>query len=114
VARQIVLLANSDAKPGIYHATSQGATSWHGLAREVFSLLGADPGRVTPITTSELALPAPRPACSVLAHDRWQTAGLPPLPDWTQALHRAFPDLAAAAGRDPVSPPPPAPPATGR
>lgn len=103
VARQIVLLANSGAEPGIYHATSGGATSWLGLAREVFRLLGADPGRVTPITTSELALPAPRPAYSVLAHDRWLSAGLPALPEWTESLHRSFPDLAASAGRDPVS-----------
>jgi dTDP-4-dehydrorhamnose reductase len=103
VARQIVLLANSGAEPGIYHATSRGATSWLELAREVFRLLGADPGRVTPITTSELALPAPRPAYSVLAHDRWLTAGLSALPEWTESLHRAFPDIAAAAGRGTVS-----------
>ncbi|HUC22277.1 MAG TPA: dTDP-4-dehydrorhamnose reductase [Streptosporangiaceae bacterium] len=106
VARQIVLLANSGAEPGIYHATSCGATSWLGLAREVFTLLGADPGRVTPITTSELALPAPRPAYSVLGHDRWLSAGLSPLPEWTESLHRSFPDLAAVAGRAPVSPRP--------
>ena len=95
VARQILLLANSGAGPGVYHATSRGADQLAGLAKEVFRLLGADPGRVTPIASSELARPAPRPAYSVLGHDRWQTAGLPPLPDWTESLHRAFPALAA-------------------
>lgn len=107
VARQIVLLAKSGAASGIYHATSRGATSWLGLAREVFRLLGADPGRVTPIATSELGLPAPRPAYSVLAHHRWLAAGLPILPLWSESLRRSFPDIVTAVGRDPVSQQPP-------
>ena len=99
VARQILLLAASDAKPGIYHATSSGQTTWFGLARAVFELLGADPARVTPMSSSELARPAPRPAYSVLGHAGWASAGLPPLPDWRDSLQRAFADLAAAEGR---------------
>jgi dTDP-4-dehydrorhamnose reductase len=99
VARQILLLAESEAKPGIYHATSSGQTTWFGLARAVFELLGADPGRVTPTSSSELARPAPRPAYSVLGHAGWASAGLPPLPDWRYSLQQAFPDLAAAEGR---------------
>jgi dTDP-4-dehydrorhamnose reductase len=107
VARQILLLANSRAEPGVYHATSRGETSWLGLAKEVFRLLGADPSRVTPIASSELARPAPRPSYSVLGHDRWASAGLSALPDWSESLGRAFPALAALAGRDLVSPPAP-------
>jgi dTDP-4-dehydrorhamnose reductase len=99
VARHMLLLAEADAPPGIYHATSSGTTTWMGLAREVFRLLGADPGRVTPTTSGELARPAPRPGYSVLGHTRWASAGLPPLPDWTDSLHAAFPAIAAAEGR---------------
>ncbi len=99
VARQILLLAGSDAKPGVYHATATGETTWFGLARAVFELLGADPGRVTPTSSSELARPAPRPAYSVLGHAAWDQAGLPPLPPWPDSLRRAFPELAAAEGR---------------
>jgi len=99
VARQILLLARSDAKPGVYHATATGETTWFGLARAVFELLGADPGRVTPTSSSELARPAPRPAYSVLGHAAWDQAGLPPLPPWPDSLRRAFPELAAAEGR---------------
>jgi dTDP-4-dehydrorhamnose reductase len=99
VARQILLLAGSDAKPGVYHATATGQTTWFGLARAVFELLGADPGRVTPTSSSELARPAPRPAYSVLGHAAWDQAGLPPLPPWPDSLRRAFPALAAAEGR---------------
>jgi len=43
VARQIIALIDSAARPGIYHATSGGQTTWCGLAREIFELLGADP-----------------------------------------------------------------------
>jgi dTDP-4-dehydrorhamnose reductase len=99
VARQILLLAGAGAAPGIYHATSTGTTTWMGLAQEIFRLLGADPDRVTPTTSSELARPAPRPAYSVLGHARWAQAGLPVLPHWRDALHAAFPAIAAAEAR---------------
>jgi dTDP-4-dehydrorhamnose reductase len=103
VASQIVLLARSGAAPGIYHASAAGATTWYGLARAVFGLLGADPARVRPTTSSEMVRPAPRPAYSVLGHARWAAAGLPPLPDWADALRAAFPAIAAVEGRQPVS-----------
>ena len=97
VADQIVSLMSSGAPGGIYHATCSGETTWFGLAREVFSLLGADPLRVTPTTTTMAARPAPRPAYSVLGHDGWARAGLPRLDDWRTVLHQAFPALAEAA-----------------
>ncbi len=104
VARQIVLLAQAGAAPpGIYHASSTGATTWMGLAREVFRLLGADQERVTPTSSAELARPAPRPAYSVLGHARWASAGLQPLPDWRTSVHASFPSIAAAEGRQQVA-----------
>jgi dTDP-4-dehydrorhamnose reductase len=99
VALQIARVAQSAAAPGIYHATSAGATTWLGLARAVFELLGADPARVTRTSSSEFARRAQRPAYSVLAHGRWSAAGLPSLPDWEHSLRRAFPEIAAAEGR---------------
>jgi dTDP-4-dehydrorhamnose reductase len=96
LARQIVALVNSTAAPGIYHATSSGQTTWFGLAREIFGLLGADPARVRPIPSSALSRPAPRPAYSVLGHSAWAGARVPPIGDWRTALHRALPELVAA------------------
>jgi dTDP-4-dehydrorhamnose reductase len=95
VARQVIALARSAAPAGIYHATSSGQTTWFGLAREIFGLLGADPSRVRPIPSSALPRPAPRPAYSVLGHGAWAQAGIPPIGDWRTALHRAFPGLLA-------------------
>ena len=96
VARQIIALIHSTAAPGIYHATSSGQTTWFGLAREIFGLLGADPSRVRPIPSSALSRPAPRPAYSVLGHGAWAGPGLRPIGEWRTALHRAFPGLLAA------------------
>ena len=96
VARQIVALVHSTAAPGIYHATSGEQTTWFGLAREIFTLLGADPARVRPIPSSALSRPAPRPAYSVLGHSAWAGPRVPPIGQWRTALRRAFPELVAA------------------
>ncbi|MFF4255764.1 dTDP-4-dehydrorhamnose reductase [Streptomyces sp. NPDC001663] len=78
---------------GVFHATSSGETTWYELAREVFRDLGADPDRVRPVGSAAFPRPAPRPAYSALAHDRWQELGLPPLRDWRTALHEALPRI---------------------
>jgi dTDP-4-dehydrorhamnose reductase len=96
VARQVIALVHSTAAPGIYHATSSGQTTWFGLAREIFGLLGADPSRVRPIPSSALPRPAPRPAYSVLGRRAWAAAGIAPIGEWQTALRHAFPALLAA------------------
>jgi dTDP-4-dehydrorhamnose reductase len=70
----------------VLHCTGGGQTTWCGLARAVFSELGADPERVRPCTTEDYPLPTPRPAYSVLADTAWRAAGLTPMPDWRTAL----------------------------
>jgi dTDP-4-dehydrorhamnose reductase len=81
------------APAGVYHGTSGGETTWFGLTREVFRLLGADPERVRPTTSEKFVRPAPRPAYSVLGHDRWRTAGIVPIREWRASLTEAFPSL---------------------
>jgi len=99
LAGQLVALGGAalagTAPAGIYHGTSTGQTTWYGLARAVFAGAGHDPDRVRPITSDEYArahgaAPARRPAYSVLGHDRWALAGLPPLPPWPESLARAL------------------------
>ena len=110
VARQIRALVAAGAPTGVYHATSSGETTWYDLAAEVFRLSAAErpaagrgPGasggeRPAPTrTTSEsYQRPAPRPAYSVLGHAAWAAAGIAPIGDWRDALHRAFPAMLAA------------------
>jgi dTDP-4-dehydrorhamnose reductase len=113
VAHQVIALIETGAPPGIYHATSSGETTWCGLAREVFRQLGADPARVRATASSALDRPAPRPAYSVLGHDRWAKAGVAPIRDWQLALRQALPALVAAEtdrGGEPGDPADQAPP----
>ncbi|TMR97402.1 dTDP-4-dehydrorhamnose reductase [Nonomuraea basaltis] len=88
LADYLVRLAQSDLPPDVYHGTSAGETTWFGLAREVFTLLGLDPERVRPVTSASFPRPATRPANSVLAHTRGK-----PIRHWHQALHAAWPVL---------------------
>ncbi|KGN39349.1 dTDP-4-dehydrorhamnose reductase [Knoellia subterranea] len=93
LAAAIVRLVEADAPGCIWHGTSGGETTWFGFARAIFEELGLDPERVTPTTTDAFPRPAPRPAYSVLGHDRWTATGLDPIPDWRDALRRAAPTV---------------------
>lgn len=93
VAAAVVRLVGAGAPYGVWHATSAGETTWFGLTRELYGLLGLDPDRVRPTTTDRFPRPAPRPAYSVLGHDRWDRAGITPLRDWREALAAAVPDV---------------------
>ncbi|MET8234507.1 dTDP-4-dehydrorhamnose reductase [Micromonospora sp. NPDC005298] len=94
LAERLVALADAAldgrAAPGVYHGTCAGQTTWYGLARAAFALVGLDPDRIRPTTSDRYPRPAPRPAYSVLGHSRWAVAGLPPLPDWHSTLVDAF------------------------
>ncbi len=109
VAGQIHSLIRVGAPPGVYHATSSGETTWYGLAEEAFTLFAAarPPNEAsagagsrhpapTPTTSAAYQRPAPRPAYSVLGHAAWAASGVSPIPDWRDALHRAFPALLAS------------------
>lgn len=113
LAGQVVALAaaaaTGQAAPGVYHGTAGGQTSWYGLARAVFAEAGLDPARVRPTTSDRFPRPARRPTYSVLGHDRWAAAGIPPLPDWRAMLATAMPAL-----RDPGLPGPPGSPSPPR
>ncbi|HEY5336295.1 MAG TPA: dTDP-4-dehydrorhamnose reductase [Mycobacteriales bacterium] len=89
LAAGLLELVEQRPVPGTYHATGRGETSWYGLARETFTLLGLDPERVRPTTSAAFASSTPRPAYSVLDGGAWAAAGLTPLPSWRDALATA-------------------------
>ncbi|WP_405578437.1 dTDP-4-dehydrorhamnose reductase [Streptomyces sp. NBC_01190] len=84
------------APAGTYHGTASGQVTWFGLARAVFELSGLDPERIRPTTSDRFPRPARRPAYSVLGHDGWASAGLPPMAPWSADLATALPSLRAA------------------
>lgn len=90
LANQLVATCDAAAPAGRYNATASGQTTWFDLARRVFELSGADPDRIKPATTAEFPRPAPRPAYSVLGHNKWAEIGLSPMRNWDEALGDAW------------------------
>jgi dTDP-4-dehydrorhamnose reductase len=82
-----------DRRPGVFHVSNQGVTTWFDLAREVLALAGADPERITPIATADYNAPAPRPANSVLDNAALRGSGLPLLPDYHEPLELLVKEL---------------------
>ena len=85
LARAIISLCRKDAT-GLVHATNGGACSWFDFAKEILQRAGFT-NEVRPITTQQIARPAPRPAYSVLSRrslERWQVT----MPGWEDALER--------------------------
>jgi dTDP-4-dehydrorhamnose reductase len=75
---------------GILHLTNSGSCSWFAFAQAIAREVGADPDRITPITSEQLGLRAQRPAYAVLANAAWTALGLPLLRPWDAALHARF------------------------
>jgi dTDP-4-dehydrorhamnose reductase len=73
---------------GIFHGTNAGSTTWFGLAQEVATGCGADPGRIEPCPSSEYPTAAVRPACSILRSSSLEKAGCPARPSWRDAVVR--------------------------
>jgi dTDP-4-dehydrorhamnose reductase len=90
-----------DRRPGTFHVTNQGETSWFGFAGAVLAAAGLDPNRVEPIRTGDLdpPRPAPRPANSRLDNTALRLSGLPLLPEWTESLGRLVAVLPAVASQ---------------
>jgi dTDP-4-dehydrorhamnose reductase len=85
-AREGLLAAMASGQGGIYHLTSAGSTSWHGLTQQIVAhpSVGKKP-TVNAIRTEEYPVPARRPHNSVMACDRLAGLGIH-LPQWQTAL----------------------------
>jgi dTDP-4-dehydrorhamnose reductase len=86
VAAQTLLTLDAGTTSGILHATNSGQASWFDFARAVFEANGLDPERVLPTDSATFVRPAPRPAYSVLGHDRWADVGISAPRAWQDAL----------------------------
>jgi dTDP-4-dehydrorhamnose reductase len=85
LAQAIAELCRSSAT-GIVHVTNAGNCSWFEFAREIVRAAGL-PTEVRPVSTQQMARPAPRPAYSVLSSASLQRWGIG-IPSWQEALHR--------------------------
>jgi dTDP-4-dehydrorhamnose reductase len=79
-----------------YHLTNSGGCTWYELAVETLKCAGLVSTTVSPVSSREFQLPAPRPGNSVLANDRLERAGLPLMRPWKEAVreyvNRYLPD----------------------
>lgn len=74
---------------GVFHAVSQGETTWCGFARAIMDgsrTRGGPATEIRPITTAEYPTPARRPADSRLSSERLASVYGVRLPDWQTSL----------------------------
>ncbi len=85
LSRAVIGLCRNHAS-GIVHVTNAGDCSWFEFAREIVK--GAElRTEVRPVSSQQMARPAPRPAYSVLSPKSLQTYGIK-VPAWQDALER--------------------------
>ena len=85
LARAIIELCRKDAS-GIVHVTNFGDCTWFEFAREIIRGAGLQT-EVRPVSSEQMARPAPRPAYSVLAATSLRQYGIV-MPLWKDALVR--------------------------
>jgi dTDP-4-dehydrorhamnose reductase len=71
---------------GTYHITNSGRCSWYEFTQEILKLAGIKGVKVTPITSEELARPAPRPKFSVLENYCLRLSLGNGMREWNEAL----------------------------
>ena len=85
LARAIIQLCRKDAS-GIVHVTNSGDCTWFEFAEEIIKAAGLATA-VRPVSSQQMARPAPRPAYSVLSPASLQPLGIE-MPSWRDALRR--------------------------
>lgn len=85
VSRQLAMMLDRPELVGTFHMTCEGEATWAEFAQEIFRLAGKEQA-VQPCTTAEFPRPAQRPLNSRLEKRMLRLCGLPPMPDWHDAL----------------------------
>ncbi len=85
LARAIIQLCRKNAA-GIVHATNTGDCTWFEFAQQILQSAGLTT-TVQPVSSEQMARPAPRPAYSVLSPARLRGLGIE-MPSWQDALQR--------------------------
>jgi dTDP-4-dehydrorhamnose reductase len=85
LARALIQLCRKNTR-GIVHATNAGDCTWFEFAQEIVRSAGL-PTIVRPVSSQQMARPAPRPAYSVLSPASLHHLGIE-VPPWRDALRR--------------------------
>ena len=85
LARALIQLCRENTS-GIVHATNSGDCTWFEFAQQIVRGAGL-PTNVRPVSSQQMARPAPRPAYSVLSPASLHRLGIE-MPSWRDALRR--------------------------
>ena len=89
-------LSGGEGGYGTFHFTAEGATTWYGFAKHIFSQSAAAGGcapELTPISTDQYPTPARRPANSCLDCSKIADIHRPVRRPWAEALAEVMAEL---------------------
>lgn len=86
LAQAIIAIIAQGIRPGVYHYSNEGVTSWYDFAVAVHRMAAITTCQVRPIHTSEYPTPAHRPPYSVLDKTKIKTDYGLTIPHWEASL----------------------------
>ena len=93
LATAIMTAIDKGIKPGIYHFSNEGVTSWYDFTKSIHRLAGINTCQVSPLHTAEYPTPACRPAYSVLDKTKIKAAYGIEIPHWEELLAKCIAKL---------------------
>ena len=93
LASVIMTAIDKGIKPGIYHFSNEGVTSWYDFTKSIHRIAGINTCHVMPLHTAEYPTPASRPAYSVLDKPKIKEAYSINIPHWEESLAKCIAKL---------------------
>lgn len=93
LATAIMTAIDKGIKPGVYHFSNEGVTSWYDFTKSIHRLSGINTCQVSPLHTAEYPTPACRPAYSVLDKTKIKAAYGIEIPHWEESLAKCIAKL---------------------
>ena len=93
LATVIMTAIDKGIKPGIYHFSNEGVTSWYDFTKSIHRISGITTCKVSPLHTVEYPTPANRPAYSVLDKTKIKTTYGIEIPHWEESLAKCIAKL---------------------
>ena len=93
LAQAIMTAVEKGIKPGVYHFSNEGVTSWYDFTKAIHRIAGITTCKVRPIHTSEYPTPANRPHFSVLDKTKIKETYDMEIPYWEESLHKCIEKL---------------------
>lgn len=90
LAEVIMSIIRQGIKPGMYHYSNEGVTSWYDFALAIHRLAGIKGCQVNPLHTEEYPTPAHRPHYSVLDKTKIKKVYGLKIPHWEESLRRCI------------------------